>query len=164
MWDRKNQQGNDIKPDETPPAQEQDNEKWDKEAAKAGDASGSGEDKMKESNPDDKQGNNGESSENTHHPPPNPPQNRVPCEICGLFNHQTRDCRRLMCEIYGYNNHTTYDCRSCVPWNYGPELCAAQVENQSFFFIDESIDPRVSKDKESIAVIDNIQGQATEAN
>jgi len=45
--------------------------------------------------------------------PPNPAQNKVACEICGLFNHLTKDCGRMMCEICGYNNHTAYDCKRC---------------------------------------------------
>ena len=66
-----------------------------------------------------------------------------------------------MCEICGYNNHTTYDCKRCVLWNTGPELRAAQVEDQSFFFIEECIDPRISKEKENIAVISILEGHAT---
>jgi hypothetical protein len=88
-------------------------------------------------------------------------KNRIACEICGLFNHATRDCRRLICEICGYNNHTTYDCKRCIPWNTGPEHCAALVEDQSFFFIEECTDPRVSREKESIVVISIVQGHAT---
>jgi len=45
--------------------------------------------------------------------------------------------------------------------NQGPELCAPQVEDQSFFFIEECIDPRVSKEKECIGVINVLQGHAT---
>ena len=45
--------------------------------------------------------------------------------------------------------------------NTGLELYAAQVEDQSFFFIEELIDPRVSREKESIAVISIVQGHAT---
>lgn len=37
--------------------------------------------------------------------------NRVPCEICGFFNHATKDYRRNLCEICGLNNHSTYDCK-----------------------------------------------------
>lgn len=64
---------------------------------------------------------------------PNAP--RVACEICGLFNHLTKDCRRLNCEICGVHGHMAYDCNKCIPLNYGPELCATQVEEQSLFFI-----------------------------
>jgi len=48
-----------------------------------------------------------------------------------------------------------------VLWNTGPELRAAQVEDQSFFFIEECIDPRISKEKENIAVISILEGHAT---
>lgn len=90
-----------------------------------------------------------------------PAQNRNACEIYGLFNHATKDCRRMICEICGYNNHVAYDCRRCIPWNVGPELCAAQVEDQSFFFIEECIDLRMAKDKENIGVISILEGKAT---
>ena len=73
----------------------------------------------------------------------------------------TRVCRKVLCEICGFNNHTAYDCKRCVSWNTSPELCAAQVEDRSFFFIEELIDPRVSREKESIAVISIVQGHAT---
>lgn len=45
--------------------------------------------------------------------------------------------------------------------NCGPELCATQVEDQSFFFIDELIDPRVTREKDCTAVITILTGQAT---
>lgn len=86
---------------------------------------------------------------------------RVPCGSCGLFNHATRDCRQIACEICGFNNHSTFDCKRCVPWNMGPELCAAQVEDQSFFYIEECIDPRVVKEKASTAVITVVSGMVT---
>lgn len=35
------------------------------------------------------------------------------------------------------------------------------MEDQSFFFIEESVDPRVSKEEECIGVINIIQGHAT---
>lgn len=54
---------------------------------------------------------------------PTPP--RLVCEICGLSNHITKDCRRLICEICGLNTHMAYDGKNCMPWNLGPELCAA---------------------------------------
>lgn len=78
-----------------------------------------------------------------------------------MTNHSTRDCRRFFCEICGFTNHTTYDCKRCVLWNTGSELCAAQVEDQSFFFIEECIDPRASREKECIGVINVLQGHAT---
>jgi hypothetical protein len=83
------------------------------------------------------------------------------CENCGLFNHTTKECRKVFYEICGYNNHSTYECKRSVLWNTGPELCAAQVEEQSFFFIEECIDPKISKEKECIGVISIIQGHAT---
>jgi hypothetical protein len=56
----------------------------------------------------------------------------VRCNVCGLKNHATEDClRRPVCEICGFNNHSSFDCKKEPLWNYGPELCAAQVENQS---------------------------------
>jgi hypothetical protein len=48
-----------------------------------------------------------------------------------------------------------------VPWNLGPELCAAQVEDQSFFFIEENIDPKVAREKESTAFISIVEGSAS---
>jgi hypothetical protein len=83
-------------------------------------------------------------------------QSRDACKNCGLFNHTTKECRKVFYEIYGYNNHSTYECKRCVLWNTGPELCATQVEEQSFFFIDECIDPKISKEKECIGVINII--------
>lgn len=87
-------------------------------------------------------------------------QNRVPCDICGLFNHLTKDCRRMMCEICGMGNHVTYNYKRCLPWNFGSELCATQVEDQSFFFIEECIDPRIAREKESTAIIYILRGNA----
>jgi len=48
----------------------------------------------------------------------------------------------MFCELCVYANHTTLDCKREPFWNVGPELCAAQVMNQSFFYIDENIDPK----------------------
>lgn len=76
--------------------------------------------------------NHGTVTQGSHEGPPNPVnsgQNRIQCEKCGLFNHSTKDCRRLFYEFCGYANHSTYDCQSCVLWNTGPELYAAQVED-----------------------------------
>ena len=84
----------------------------------------------------------------------------VACESCGLFNHATQDRRRILCEICGFTNHNTYDCKRCLPWNYGPELCATQVEEQIFFFIEECIDPTVALEKPSTAVIKVVKGNA----
>lgn len=74
------------------------------------------------------------------------------------MNHSTDECRRQICELCGLSNHCAYDCKECLPWNYGPELCATQVEGQIFFHIDECIDPRVSKEKSSTAVITVLSG------
>jgi hypothetical protein len=92
-----------------------------------------------------------------------PPGNQyhIPCEHCGFYNHLSKDCRRLNCEICGLGNHVTYNCRMCIPWNSAPELCATQVEDQSFLFIEENIDPRVAKEKESFAIITIVEGEAT---
>lgn len=84
--------------------------------------------------------------------------NRTPCEICGYFNHLTKDCRHQFCEICGVEGHTTYNCRRCIPWNAVPELCATQVEDQSFFFIEEDIDSRVAKEKDCTAIITVVDG------
>jgi hypothetical protein len=63
-----------------------------------------------------------------------PRQNRDGCMHCGLKNHSSGDCKRKKaCEICGLHNHSTYDCRREPLWNFGPELCAAQVQDQSFF-------------------------------
>lgn len=48
-----------------------------------------------------------------------------------------------------------------MPWNIAPELCATQVEDQSFFFIEECLDLRVSKEKDCIRVVNILQGHAT---
>lgn len=34
-----------------------------------------------------------------------------------------------------------------------PELCATQVEDQSFFFIEGDIDPRMAREQECTAVV-----------
>ena len=87
---------------------------------------------------------------------------KLACEVCGLKNHKTEECRRKMfCELCGYANHVTLDCKRESFWNVGPELCAAQVTKQSFFFIDENIDPKASKDKASTAIISVVKGNLT---
>ena len=84
------------------------------------------------------------------------------CDVCGLKNHTTEECRKkLFCELCGFANHTTLDCNREPFWNVGPELCAAQVHKQGFFFIDESIDPKASKDKASTAIITVVRGNLT---
>lgn len=88
--------------------------------------------------------------------------NRSGCRFCGLKNRNSEECmRKPQCEICGYNNHTTFECRREPLWNYGPELCAAQVENQSFFYIEENKDPRAVSEKASTAIITILAGYAT---
>ena len=55
-----------------------------------------------------------------------------------------------------------FDCKKCLPWNFGLELCAAQVEDQSFFYIEEKVDNRMIKEKSSTAIITVIQGNVGE--
>lgn len=84
------------------------------------------------------------------------------CRICGLRNHNSEDCcHKTQCEICGYNNHSTYECKRGPLWNDGPELCAAQVEDQSFFYIEEIKDQRAISEKASTAIITVLEGQAT---
>lgn len=59
------------------------------------------------------------------------------CENCGMHNHSIAECRRQFYDICGFSIRITYDCKKCLTWNYGPELCATQVEDQSFLWIDE---------------------------
>lgn len=69
------------------------------------------------------------------------------CAVCGLKNHNTDECRRKeFCEMCGFANHSTLDCKREPLWNMGPELCAAQVPDQSFFHIDEHIDVKTSRE------------------
>ncbi|WVZ97093.1 hypothetical protein U9M48_042654, partial [Paspalum notatum var. saurae] len=51
-----------------------------------------------------------------------------------------------------------YDCKQYPIWSLGLELCAAQGEDQSFFYIEENIDPKMIKDKASYAVITVVIG------
>ena len=88
----------------------------------------------------------------------NPQNQKIACEKCGLFNHNTKDCRRSTCEICGFSNHSTFECKNCLAWNYGPKLCATQVEDQSFFFIDEYIDSRVAREKACTVVMTVVTG------
>lgn len=84
------------------------------------------------------------------------------CKFCGMRNHNSEDClRKVQCEICGYNNHNTYECRREPLWNVGPELCAAQVEDQSFFFIDEVKDPKATMEKASTTIITVLEGEAS---
>ncbi|CAL4952032.1 unnamed protein product [Urochloa decumbens] len=87
---------------------------------------------------------------------------KVGCNICGLKNHVAEECRRrMLCEICGFTNHNTYDCKREPLWNMGPELCAAQVIDQSFFYIDEHIDHKAARDKASTAIITVLKGEIT---
>lgn len=82
------------------------------------------------------------------------------CRFCDLRNHNSEECMcKTHCENCGYNNHSTQECKREPLWNMGPELCAAQVENQSFFFIDENIDPRASMEKSTTAIITVLRGE-----
>jgi hypothetical protein len=132
--------------------QPQDNSKWEGKSDKKDNFGEQWNNKSGLDAAETSQGNKA-SHENDHQTAPQHNQNRVACEICGFFNHETKDCRRLHYEICGLSNHMAYDCKKCIPWNCGPELCATQVEDQSFFFIEESIDPRMAREKENTAVV-----------
>lgn len=83
------------------------------------------------------------------------------CRFCGLRNHGSEECmRRNPCEICGYNNHITSECKREPIWSFGPELCAAQVEDQSFFFIEDNIDTKATMEKSSTAIITVLSGEA----
>jgi len=136
--------------------QEDDNSKWEGKESKKSNPTQWGKDDGEPSAKGAAPRGGGNDHAHTSHDPGS--GQNVPCENCGMFNHTTRECRRNACEICGFNNHATYDCRRCLPWNLGPELCATQVEDQSFFFIDECIDSRVVKEKASTALISVKQG------
>jgi len=142
--------------------QEMENSKWegneDKQSTQGQWGKGEGESSTKDMAVQNRGGGNDLSQTSQNPIRSVDPEQKLPCENCGMFNHSTRECRRNVCEICGFNNHSTYNCKRCLPWNLGPELCAAQVEDQSFFFIDECIDPRVVKEKASTAVISVKQG------
>jgi hypothetical protein len=94
----------------------------------------------------------GDLKENTHDVARN--QADGGCDFCGLKNHKSEDCKkRNACELCGLQNHNAYGCRREPLWNLTPELCAAQVPDQSFFFIDEQIDQKVLKERASVAII-----------
>ncbi|WVZ65047.1 hypothetical protein U9M48_014470, partial [Paspalum notatum var. saurae] len=94
---------------------------------------------------------------NQNHMPP-----RASCAFCGLKNHITRECRfKSSCENCGLEDHLVFDYKQYPMWNLGPELCASQVEDQSFFFIEENIDTRVAKNKSNFAVITVVSGNVT---
>lgn len=90
-----------------------------------------------------------------------PSQPRQGCDYCGLKNHQIEECKKNACEICGMSNHKAFDCRREPSWSMGPELYAAQVHNQSFFYIDEHIDQRVIRHRASLAIITVIRGVLT---
>ena len=52
----------------------------------------------------------------------------------------------------GLNNHASLDCKREPLWNSGPELCAAQVPDQSFFYIEEQVDQKIMREKASTAI------------
>ncbi|CAN6320856.1 unnamed protein product [Urochloa humidicola] len=73
------------------------------------------------------------------------------CNFCGLKNHSTEECKKKnACELCGLNSHGAFDCRREPLWHFGPELCAAQVPDQSFFYIEEQVDVRALKEKSII--------------
>ncbi|CAO2150011.1 unnamed protein product [Urochloa humidicola] len=92
------------------------------------------------------------------------PEGKIPsktgCSFCGLKNHSTEECKKKnACELCGLNSHGAFECRREPLWNFGPELCAAQVPDQSFFFIEEQIDHRALKEKSSTAIITVTNGE-----
>ncbi|KAL5675965.1 hypothetical protein ACJX0J_012096, partial [Zea mays] len=88
---------------------------------------------------------------------------RSGCAFCHFKNHLTKDCRHhFPCDICGCDDHVVFDCKKCLPWNFGPDLCAAQVEDQSFFYIEEKVDNRMIKEKSSTAIITVVQGNVGE--
>lgn len=112
--------------DDAPPAPENNKEKWEQAARKVGDKQPSGGPEDQSSQPEVNQGAPKQGTNKIPQPAntASNTQNWIACENCGLFDHVTKDCRRIMCEIYGYSNHSTYECKRCVLWNIGPELCA----------------------------------------
>jgi hypothetical protein len=86
--------------------------------------------------------------------------NNPGCTHCGLKYHRSEECRRKKyCEMCGLQNQDTYDCRREPLWNFGPEVCVAQVHNQSFFYMDEHIDLRASREKANTTIITVIAGE-----
>jgi hypothetical protein len=59
------------------------------------------------------------------------------------------------------HNHNSYECKREPLWNAGPELCATQVPNQSFFYIEEHIDQKAQRERASTAIITVIDGELT---
>jgi hypothetical protein len=60
------------------------------------------------------------------------------------------------------DDHIVFNCKKCLPWNLGLELCVAQVEDQSFFYIEETIDNRMIGERSSTAMISMVQGSVDE--
>lgn len=84
------------------------------------------------------------------------------CIHRGLKNHRSEECRRRKaCEMCGLHNHNSYDCKREPLWNFGLELCAAQVPNQSFFFIEEHTDQKAQRERASTAIVTVIEGELT---
>jgi hypothetical protein len=89
---------------------------------------------------------------------PHSNQNFGGCMHCGLRNHKSEECRRRKaCEMCGFHNHNSYDYKREPLWNSGPELCAAQVPNQSFFYIEEHIDQKAQRERARTAIITVIE-------
>jgi hypothetical protein len=80
-----------------------------------------------------KEGNKIFDASEAPHKPSVPAQSKVACEICGLFNHATKDYRRMICEIRRYNYHTAYDCRRRVLWNTGPNCVLLKLKTKVSF-------------------------------
>lgn len=81
-------------------------------------------------------------------------QNNLGCTHFGLKNHRTEECqKKKACEMCVLHSYDSYDYRREPLWNLGPELCAAQVHDQSFFYMDEHTDLRASREKASTTII-----------
>jgi len=93
---------------------------------------------------------------------PSAAQAKMGCDFCGLKNHSTAECKkRNACELCGLNNHASLDCKRVPLWNFGPELCAAQVPDQGFFYIEEQLDQKIMREKASTTIITVINGTLT---
>jgi hypothetical protein len=89
-----------------------------------------------------------------------PKESHMKKEVIRNFNLDRIRC--AFCDICGCDDHVVFDCKKCLPWNFGLELCAAQVEDQSFFYIKEKVDNRMIKEKSSTAIITVVQGKVGE--
>jgi len=93
---------------------------------------------------------------------PSAAQTKIGCDFCGLKNHSTVECKkRNACELCGLNNHASLDCKREPLWNLGLELCAAQVPDQGFFYIEEQLDQKTIREKASTTIITVINGTLT---